>query len=180
MGSANGHQLLTADDRDRLTELLDGGVETKDRRAYSLGVLNALRSDEAAGDESAERIVTAMAYDGVYRELGKQAKRETGVFKDSASGRMLNVPRVGSIAVLTTDGTSTGNRQLKLWEEMTRAEFSAWVDQQTHLAESLRFKVRGLLRILTAWERFPHATMARDVCELAGIDPESLELDVAA
>lgn len=176
MSNANGHYLMTPDDRERLAKMLEGGIDTRDKRGFAIAVLSDLRLAESAGDEGAKRIVDAMSYDGVFRALDKQAKRETGVFKDAVTGQVLNVPKVGSIATFSDDGAATGERQLKLWQEMSRAEFAIWINHQRHLSESMRLKVRGLERVLKAWERFPDAANARDVCELAGIDPDELEL----
>jgi len=178
MSRANSHQLMTTEDRDLLTGMLELGVSTQDKRQFAIRTLEELRDAEENGDDGAGRIISAMAYDGIFRALDKQAKRETGVFKDSKTGRVLNFPKVGSIAVNAPDGSATGARQLKYWEEMTRAEFSVWFESQKHLSESLRFKVRGFQRVMRAWEQFPDAVNAYDVCIAAGIDPD--EIDVAA
>lgn len=180
MARGNGHGLLTPDDREDLDAMLENGTDTLDKRGFCLGILTELRRREADGDESAARIITAMGYDGVYRALDKLAKRPTSVFKDAATGRILNYPKAGSVDVLNENGTATGARQIKFWEDMSREEFQRWVDQQVHLAESMRFKVRGLQRVLAAWAKFPHAINAGHACVLAGIDPDEIEFVDAA
>jgi hypothetical protein len=159
-----------------LAALLEPGIYTRDKRGFALERWRELRSGEADGDSSAERIVDAMGYDGLYRALDRESKRDTGVFRDSETGEVLNVPKVGSIPVYSEDGSTTGERQLKLWQEMSREEFRIWLEQQAHHAQSLTFKVRCLRLVLNEWDRYPEATTAREVCERSGIDPDQLDL----
>lgn len=173
MAKRNG--FLTTEDKELLAELLDPGILTKDRRGYVEQTARELRSREASGCSSSERIVFGMLCDGLYTALGRHAKSDSGVFRDVSTGQALNVPKVGGVAVRDEDGAITGIRQLKLWLDMDRLEFLTWFEQQRHHAESLQLKIRGLIRILTLWDKHPDAMTPRDVCERAGIDPDEFE-----
>lgn len=178
LGNSNGSALMTPEDRERLTDLLDVGIEIRDRRGTTLDCLDELWTEWIDGDESAGRIVKSLAYDGLYRALDREIKRPTGLFINPATGQKLNVPKVASIAVRNADGSPTGERQARLWLEMGRLEFNEMLNQRRHLADSLGLEVHGFERIERAWATHSDCLTAREVCDRAGIDPD--ELDVAA
>lgn len=177
MSRSHGPVLMTPEDRVMLESMLEDGMFTTDRAAFCLDLLGTLRAADAAGDECAMRILHAMAYHGLQKELRRVATVDSGVFLDRRTGRALNVPRVGSIPARDATGEPTGERQLKLWLDMTKIEFIDWVRQQQRHAESIRLKVRGMVTILEAWEHYPDAQTAREVCILEGIDPDQFAFE---
>lgn len=171
---------LTREDWDRINEKADEVIEGGlGQREGASAAIAGWREDEAEGDDQAERIVTELGTLGMVKAIKDRGRQDSGVVIEESTGRVLAMPKRASVPMRDASGATNGARQLAYWRSLDRNEFTAWAASQQRLAASLRLKTRGIAKVLQAWERHPDAATAEAACLLAGLDPDSLDLDLA-
>lgn len=173
--------LLSTDDWRRVNDAIDAVIDEKrPKRTLASRIRAALRKAEATGDKQADRIINAMADDGLLKVIHQRNRLDSGVFRSSSTGKVLNVPARASAPTRDKSGARIGLSQLRLWHEMTWDEFDAWAITQLHLASSMQFKARGIARIRTLRAKYPDTRTPGEACKLDGIDVRSIDIDLAA
>lgn len=179
MGKNAAKFRLGPEDQERLETLLAEGIDTKDKRSFVVAKLTSLWEQVKTRDKGAERIVLTMAATGMMQNLNREIGREKTILVDPVTGKAVDIPKRANVRVRDGAGIATGATQATIWFELSVPDFIAWANGQLALAGSMEIKARFIRVVLTAAMAYPDATSVGDACRQAGIDPETIQLDLA-
>lgn len=137
-----------------------------------------LMASEGSGD--AQRVLGALAADGVFSLVASRIKHQRGTIRVSSTGKLIDVPaRVGARA-RDERGAQLRAFQQTLWYEMSWDDFTAMIVSRIHHIEQLKDKVTAFQEVLSLREIYPESTTPGQALEMAGIDPSSIDLGSVA
>jgi hypothetical protein len=68
--------------------------------------------------------------------------------------------------------------QQRLWREMNEEQFSLMYRGVVALATAHSMIAAAFRKVVDAFEKFPHASTVEEVCQLANIDPNEIEIQI--
>lgn len=160
-----------------LAEALHGGTEPG-RTSLAEAVWPALMRSAESGGADAQRIIEALARDGLSERTYVFLKSETGYLALPGGGRIAAAARV-SVRKRRADGRRDRS-QLRFWWDLTWAEYAEWRDQMQALEARIAAKRHAFAQVDRLRETYPDTATPAEACERAGIDPMSFGLDAAA
>lgn len=160
-----------------LAGALHDGVDPG-RAALAAHVWPALSAAAEAGGEDEQRIVAALARDGLEERAYVFLKSETGCLALPGGGRVTAAARV-SVRQRRADGRREAS-QLRFWWDLTWTEYAEWRDQMQSLEARIAAKRHAFVQVDRLRDAYPETKTPGDACERAGIDPRAFGLDEAA
>lgn len=132
------------------------------------------------GDEDAVRAIRALAVDGVRSLVDRVVKKQRSEVRIASTGKVVGVPaRVGARA-RDEDGVQLKAFQQTLWYEMSWDDFTAMIASRLQHIAQLNDKVTAFQEVLRYRDAYPDTSTPGEALERAGIDPSSVNLDLAA
>lgn len=143
-------------------------------------IVDRLDMMASQGNEDASRAIKSLAADGVRSLVERCVKKQHGAVKISGTGRIVSIPaRVGARA-RDEVGTLLKVYQQTLWYEMSWDDFVAMIASRLqHIAE-LEDKVAAFQEIVKYRDMYPETQTPGEALRQAGIDPQSVNLDLTA
>ncbi len=178
MSRSNG--TVCGDELKQINEEVDAVIWSgNDKRKEAKRLVAGWREAESEGDDDASAIINVLAEKGLLSQFASRNRKGSGVIVNVTTGDVVSVPTHASVPIRASDGSETGGRQLQYWRTLSWSEFREWADGQIRLSRSMDVKAQGLRKVLSLQAEFPNSKNPEQACELAGIDPDSLELDAA-
>lgn len=174
---------LSKDDKDWIDTEIDDLV--RDRATISVSevtrdLVDRIESAAEGGSGDAVRLMRSLAQDGVQSRVSSRIKNEHGTVRVSTTGKVVSLPaRVGSRAQ-DTDGVKLRVFQQTLWYELTWDAFIEMVTERRRQIAQLGDKVVGFEQVLPLRDQFPDTLTPGEALERAGIDPNSIDLEMTA
>lgn len=168
---------LWPDDRELVSGILDDLIlkgMTGSRELASAASCSLMDSRQS-GDLSSERIIQALAADGL-RSLASERLKAVTV-SVSWSGQTISVP--ARLAVRDIDqatGKATGHYQYRLWYDLPWPQFDLAVDERAQQRDILGQQVAAFREVQRLRDRFPSSQTPGDALRSNGVEPDSLHL----
>lgn len=161
-------------------EWLDPIVEEARQQGLSTGecsryLWSHVQREAERGHENATRIAWVFGADGAHRFYMLEEKRDAGAVL-LANGRIVSLPGKLPVAMRDDAGKKTGAFQLKLWTEMSWAEFAEKHLSYVRLRDGIDTTVATLQEISQLRDRYPQTATPGEACDLANIDPKDFKL----
>jgi hypothetical protein len=174
---------LTPDDREWINDLIDGEIvasRTVEVTEVTRAVVADLREMAEAGDDQAERCLTALSEDGLRGRVAVRLKDDRANVRISHTGSVVSLPtRLGVLAV-DVHGNRERHYQQPLWWELTWDRFMGLIDSLERQLARLGMEVAALREIAALRDKYPDTATPLEACERDGKDPRSFGLDRVA
>ncbi len=163
--------------------LLKNGWSDRSTSDKGKALREQVETRAACGDLWAQAECERALNDHFRRRFSTEAKAaQRSAVQYAYNGTVINgsVPKRYAVAIRGEDGTKSGGYQLPMWLDLSHDQFRELIGSQREQRNRLTASIVTLEFIERQWsERYPDAESAAEVCALAGIDPDSIVIEVA-
>jgi len=131
------------------------------------------------GDLQAQRVVSALARDGVRGRVQAWLKSDVSVVRLSRTGQIISVPARMGVHAVNDDGLAERRFQQPLWWELTWERFEAMVSSIVARRDVMTTQVEAFTDVVALRDKYPHTRTPLEACEIANIDPRSFDISEA-